>query len=321
MATDYPAPFIIPPRVSPHKQTFIILHGRGATGDKFGPVLLDTPIPHLPTSTAPSPEADDPSATTLASIFPHARFVFPSAARRRATVYRRAYTHQWFDNWKLDPPATDREDLQIPGLRETTTYLHGLLRDEIALVPGGAAKVVLGGLSQGCAAALTALLLWDSEGRGAPRVAAFGMCGWLPYARRMSEQVEMDMARDGVGGMDGDDDSFDPFQRDEPGGEATTSDEATEPFALAVGWLRDELGVVAKGTTSSPEETGLQTVPLCLGHGVLDDKVSVVLGQKASRCLTELGIRVRWNEYESLAHWYSGPMLRDIVDFLHAETG
>lgn len=146
---NYPEPLVIPPRSLPHEHTFILLHGRGSTGEQFGPALLATPIP-LPDATAASaalgdaPEADaphfTPATTTLDQAFPHARFVFPTAARRRATIYGRAKTHQWFDNWKLDPPATEREELQSPGLRETTTYIHDLIRAEIARVPGGVQK-------------------------------------------------------------------------------------------------------------------------------------------------------------------------------------
>lgn len=54
---------------------------------------------------------------------------------------------------------------------------------------------VLGGLSQGCAAALVATLLWEGGRLGA----LVGMCGWLPYAARMSEEVEDALASNGEG--------------------------------------------------------------------------------------------------------------------------
>lgn len=203
---DFPKPLIIEPLQLPHQQTFILLHGRGSSGHKFGPILLETsiapPEPLPPTNTRNHQVINRNTATlslqtnsdstspstgnlTLATAFPNARFVFPTAARRRATIYKRAYTHQWFDNWKLDPPATYREDLQIDGLRETVAYLHEVLREEINLVPGGARNIVFGGLSQGCAAALVSFLLWEGDKLGA----AVGMCGWLPFADRMLEQV------------------------------------------------------------------------------------------------------------------------------------
>ncbi|KAI1252046.1 hypothetical protein MGN70_006618 [Eutypa lata] len=302
MATDYPDPLIIPPLSQPHKQTFIILHGRGSSGEKFGPALLNTPI-----STSNSPPNTAP--TTLASAFPHARFVFPSAARRRAAIYRRAYTHQWFDNWKLDPPATEREELQEPGLRETTAYLHELLHREIEQVSGGARNVVLGGLSQGQAAALTALLLWEGDGLAA----AFGMCGWLPYTVRLTGQLELP---ENEAQLD-DEDSFDPFQRDDESDEAKGQDSISDPASRAVSWLRDEIQVYRQ---ENETRMNFQDTPLFLGHGTEDEKVNILLGRGASSCLRGLGMRVCWREYQGLQHWYSGDMLWDIVDFIRTEA-
>ena len=165
--STYPNPLIVPP-LKTHKETWIILHGRGSNAQKFGPELLATPIP---------------GHGTLAQELPHAKFIFPTASLRRATIYKRSLITQWFDNWSLQAP-TQREELQIEGLRETTAFIHGLLREEIASV--GAENVVLGGLSQGCAAALIATLLWD----GKPLAAVFGMCGWLPYRAHMQEIAE-----------------------------------------------------------------------------------------------------------------------------------
>ncbi|KAI3325028.1 alpha/beta-hydrolase [Xylariaceae sp. AK1471] len=397
MATDYPDPFIVPPRSLPHKHTFIILHGRGSSGEAFGSVLLEFPI-------VPPGVLAASSSPTLASLYPNARFVFPTAARRRATVYKRAYTHQWFDNWKLEPPATDREELQIPGLQETTSYLHRLVREEIALVPGGAANAILGGLSQGCAASLIALLLWEGDGLAA----AFGMCGWLPYAVRMGEEMQEDKPsqghrfgedvqteedggdssiqehelteREGIGhgkvpekgymfeegtrpdldseltlgstpdedpeydgnseesiedsesdvvsdsddeelALDDDALSFSPAQEDDfnPFESDTVPDHTSDPTERAIAWLREELQV--PNTSTADSSLRFHNIPLFLGHGVLDDRVSINLGRAASTRLARLGVNVSWNEYEGLGHWYSGPMLWDLVGFLREKTG
>lgn len=302
----YPEPLVIPPHSPPHKITFILLHGRGSSGEKFGPALLDTPI-RFSTS---GEQGATQSLQTLTSVFPHARFVFPTAARRRATLYGRAHTNQWFDSWKLDPPATAREELQAPGLCETTEYLHGLLRDEVAAVPGGAPNVVLGGLSQGCAASLISLLLWE----GPPVAAVFGMCGWLPFAARLFEQLE-DPDSGTAESSEWNDgwDPFDPFERDEdPGG--TDRDLP----AGAIRWLKEELRL--PGTAPPTMRGEFNRVPVFLGHGVEDPKVNVVLGREACTSLSYLGIDVHWKEYPSLGHWYSGDMLRDVVLFLQANT-
>ncbi|KAK3322758.1 Alpha/Beta hydrolase protein [Apodospora peruviana] len=318
MASDYPAPLVISPRQLPHKQTFIILHGRGSSAEKFGPTLADSQFQL--NSTTPSGESEETTTTTtLAATFPHARFVFPTAARRRATVYGRAYTHQWFDNWKLDPPVTAREELQAPGLRETVAYLHGLLRAETAQVPGGSRSVVLGGLSQGCAAALVTLLLWESE---PPLAAAFGMCGWLPYAARLSEQVSQGVAAANDDKRDDDGDAFDPFERSDGEDEGEC-----DPPTRAVSWLREEIQLERSSSTRSEEEQNdpklvFQRVPVFLGHGVEDDRVGVVLGRTASQCLRDLGCaEVELKEYSGLGHWYSAEMLRDLVSWMKAKTG
>lgn len=314
---DYPDPLVFEPLQLPHKQTFILLHGRGSWAEKFGPELLRTPIQNTCLSSSGgnknNPLIDWPltdpqahkAAMTLQTAFPNARFIFPTAARRRATIYKRAYTHQWFNNWKLDPPATEREELQIDGLAETTKYLHQLLRTEIAIVPGGAKNVVLGGLSQGCAASLIALLLWDGAALGA----CFGMCGWLPFAESLMGQIGNDRAdelhEDGELG-------FDPFVADVG---STTSEETTiAPAGRAVSWLREELGLLV--VTSPSTLLPIQETPIYLGHGDQDERVSISLGRRASECLSQLEGDVCWKEYNGLGHWYSSTMIRDLVNFL-----
>lgn len=315
---DYPDPLIFEPLQLPHRQTFILLHGRGSWAEKFGPELLKTAI-HTPETAIPNrsqdqtmadetthtPRAPKP-ALTLQTAFPHARFVFPTAARRRATIYKRAHTRQWFDNWELDPPATGREELQIGGLRETAAYLHRLLRAEIATVPGGAENVVLGGLSQGCAASLVALLLWEGEELGA----VVGMCGWLPFAGRLIAEVR--------GGEDERRDSeelgFDPFRVDEPADDQTEDGALGKPEQRAVSWLREQLNLPVSHGPSS--QLPVQRIPIFLGHGERDEKVSIELGRRASECLTKLGAGVCWREYDDLGHWYSSEMLEDLLYFL-----
>lgn len=242
---------------------------------------------------------------TLQTAFPHARFVFPTAARRRATIYKRSLTHQWFDNWKLDPPATEREELQIDGLCETTLFLHQVLRREIAIVPGGAKNVVLGGLSQGCAASLVALLLWEGKNLGA----VVGMCGWLPFAESlMAEILNDENAHD-----DNEELGFDPFAADACGNELEDSTAGT-PVQRAIGWLREQLGLPASKLSS--ETLPVQKIPIFIGHGVPDGRVSIELGRRAAECLGKLGEGVCWKEYENLGHWYSSEMLKDMSRFL-----
>ena len=292
----YPDPLIIPP-LEEHKATWIILHGRGSNAHKFGPELLAMKIPVY---------------GSLPQAFPHAKFIFPTASIRRATIYKRSPINQWFDNWSLQTP-TEREELQIDGLRETSAFIHDLLRKEIARV--GAKNVVIGGLSQGCAGSLISTLLWEGE----PLAAVFGMCGWLPFRQHMQ-----DIAK-GVGsGEDIECDTDDPFEQD---GEflscwstifltLASSDQRVDaaqlsPVKQAIRYLRDELEL-----PNLEESLAFQHTPVFLGHGTEDEKVPVELGREAASCFDALGGIVRWEEYEGLGHWYSADMLADVIKFV-----
>ncbi|KAL8796488.1 MAG: hypothetical protein Q9195_001162 [Heterodermia aff. obscurata] len=267
-----PNPLIVLP-LETHKETWIILHGRGSNAEKFGSELLATPIPEH---------------QTLPQAFPHAKFIFPTASLRRAIIYKRSLITQWFDNWSLQTP-TEREELQIDGLRETSAFIHAILREEIAVV--GAENVILGGLSQGCAAALIATLLWDGE----PLAAVFGMCGWLPYRGHMQEIAE----------------TTDKVIEDDPFAQCEIDEAQLSPVDQAIRYLRQELDLSEMGDCHP-----FQRIPIFLGHGVDDEKVPVGLGGEAAKCLRSLQGRVEFKTYEGLGHWYSEAMLRDISAFV-----
>lgn len=160
----YPEPLVIQPQL-PHRHTFIILHGRGSTAQKFAPPLLSAVIT---------------SGETLQTAFPHAKLICPTASRSRAVIYQRSYTHQWFDQWHLEE-YEKRQDLQREGLKRSVEFIHSLLKDEIEIVGGD--NVVLWGLSQGCTTSLASLLMWDSS----PLAAVVGMCGYLPFWMLLGE--------------------------------------------------------------------------------------------------------------------------------------
>ena len=277
-SSTYPDPLIIPPLAS-HKQTFIILHGRGSNAPTFGPPFLSTTISANPQH-------------TFQQAFPHAKFIFPTASLRRAKIYNRSIIHQWFDNWSLQTPD-ERSEIQIEGLRETSAFILGLLRREIEIV--GRENVVLGGLSQGCAAMLIALLTWDGE--EAPVSAAFGMCGWLPFRKQIEEAMGTDEE------SQDEEEHEDLFGKGEGGVSET-------PYSQAIGFLREELEMPCTLRTSFPR------IPLFLFHGREDEKVPIRLGNDAARCLKSMEADVTFCEYEGLAHWYSSDMLGGLVEFL-----
>ncbi|TVY75594.1 Acyl-protein thioesterase [Lachnellula suecica] len=285
----FPRPLVLYPAFE-HRQTFIILHGRGSTAAKFGPPLLET----ITTS-----------GETLQSAFPHAKIVFLTASRNRATIYKKSYTHQWFDHWHMEEP-TKRQDLMRDGLNKSCNYVHSILKQEIESV--GKKNVILWGLSQGCATSLASLLTWDGE----PFAAMVGMCGYLPFANHIE-----DIAR---GNSFEADDDEDPFGREEDDPFSHSDDEDDDIFggnssakdlpAEAVAFLRDEIDMEDKAGMK------FQEIPVFLGHGTEDDKVPIDIGREARTCLDLLGAEVQMVEYQGLGHWYSGEMLGDIFNFL-----
>ncbi|KAL9112238.1 MAG: hypothetical protein Q9227_003356 [Pyrenula ochraceoflavens] len=290
---------IIPPQ-SHHKQSIILLHGRGSTAQKFAPPLLKHPIP----SSTDSP-------LTLKSALPNAKFIFPTASLRRAVVYNRSLTHQWFDSWTLDRPE-HREDLQLRGLKETSLFIHGLLRSEIESV--GAENVAIISLSQGWAASLIALLTWQ----GAPIAGAAGMCGWLPFREALKWAIEDESPH--FTEVDDESDFFERPSRNQ--GSVVSSDcDRANKLAKASAWLRDELQIPAEPKKSMESNVPLQQTPVFMGHGAEDRKVPTELGRQAAALLTELNVDCRWKAYPGLGHWYSGEMLRDIVSFLKSLPG
>lgn len=193
--TIWPEPLVVQP-AGAHTHSIILLHGRGSNAERFGIELL---------------AARSSANKTLAEHFPSARFIFPTAKKRRSTVLKRVPINQWFDNFSLEDPS-QRQHLQYDGLKETSEFVTKLVVQEADVV--GLQRVIIGGLSQGCAAALHILL--NLEGQVA--MAGFvGMSGWLPF-REMLDPSVMEMedengGNDDIFGADDDDDAEELFEQ------------------------------------------------------------------------------------------------------------
>lgn len=157
MALEHPQPFIVPP-LGEHKQSIIVLHGRGDFGDAFGDLLLLTKLS---------------TGRTFREEMANAKFIFPSAPLYFMRPGINSY--EWFEIMSLIDP-NHKQEMQAEGLVMSSRIVHELIRKEVEAV--GVKNVILGGLSQGCATALISLALWTGE----PFGAAFGMSGWLPFS-------------------------------------------------------------------------------------------------------------------------------------------
>lgn len=75
--------------------------------------------------------------------------------------------------WEVKNPQ-QRKDIQVDGLRESIALILSVIRKEASIVPPE--RIILGGISQGCATAIHALLY------GGMRLGGFiGLSSWLPF--------------------------------------------------------------------------------------------------------------------------------------------
>lgn len=146
----------------------IWLHGLGASGDDFVPIV---------------PELELDALTDVAGAV---RFVFPHAPRRPVTINNGYVMPAWYDIFSLGGSRSEEDET---GLRESQALVEALIEREHGRgVPS--ARIVLAGFSQGCAMTLMTGL------RHPERLAGL-MClsGYLPLAPR-TEAERSDANRD-----------------------------------------------------------------------------------------------------------------------------
>ncbi|KAE9364610.1 hypothetical protein N431DRAFT_563885 [Stipitochalara longipes BDJ] len=147
----------IAPQGDIHSHTIILLHGRDSIASEFAEEFFES-------------QAGD--GRTLPQIFPTFKCVFLASKMRNSARFETELS-QWFDIWSIEEPS-DKKDFQIDGLRHSIGEILDIIRDEALLVPQS--RIILGGISQGCATAIHTLLY------GGKKLGGFvGFCSWLPF--------------------------------------------------------------------------------------------------------------------------------------------
>ena len=278
--------FIVEP-TSAHTHSVILLHGLSSNGEKFGTEFLETGA----TSTG----------KTLPQLLPGARWIFPTAKRRRSTAFGRSMLTQWYDVARLPDPEYRRET-QLGGLAESTLAVRELLSQELSKVPPE--NNIIGGLSQGCAMALIVLLGLEH------RLGGFvGMSGYLPFRSEIEDAVS---EKEGV-------DEDDPFAASEDDDDERNA-EPQSPEVKALSFVRDLVGL--EPVSHLTREATASLTPVFLGHGDSDEKRPVYQGEAAARALKAAGYGVQWKAYADLGHWYKIPdEIDDIIEFIRSKVG
>ncbi|KAK3051381.1 hypothetical protein LTR09_007404 [Extremus antarcticus] len=137
---------------STDSHTIIFLHGRGSTAEVFNSELF---------------ESQASTSRYLPQIFPHVKWVFPTADLIPSAHFSSAYS-QWFEMHSTEDPH-EREDEQ--DYEPAIWKLIAVIQQEAAIV--GHQNVVLAGISQGAAIGLRALLRYGRKLGG-----FIGLCTW-----------------------------------------------------------------------------------------------------------------------------------------------
>ena len=273
--SPYAAPFTIPP-ISAHTHTLILLHDRGASGQAYGLDLLS---------------ATDSSGRMLQTRFPGTKLVFPNANHQCVTSLGGSRMPQWFDNFSAQDPS-EREALQCKGLRESSHLIHDLVNEESIPLE----NVFLGGVSQGNAMALYALLTYRPESREGHLGGLVGTNGWLPLQKSLDGLITAyDYAK-----QNNDDDFENSF------------DVNMQISTL----LRNQIGLPP---VNAPPPN-YKAIPLHFGHGQADNEVSVHHAKQAAEKLRTLGLNLTLQTLNISDHaWRSGDEVDDIATFLSAQ--
>jgi predicted esterase len=269
-----------PPTLSIEVSLIFHPSGRGDSAQRFGAFFKLE-------ATSFGPDFSD--------LLPNAKLSFPAAKRLPmiCTQYK-SDANQWFDIESLGD-TTRNEAIQFSGLCDSAIHLKSLIENEIKLgIP--AEKIVLIGLSQGCAQILFTLLTLEpasTQGKPLPRLGAVvGMSGWLPLVKQINGLLDALTS------------------------ENETSDAHRTNVAMNV--LKHICVLTTLPPVSNPE---ILKTPVFIGHGTADEKVNVKHGELARDTLKRLGFDVEWFPYVDFGHWYKTPEeIDDIINFLRKKV-
>ncbi|KAL2006733.1 hypothetical protein VTN00DRAFT_9401 [Thermoascus crustaceus] len=309
-----------------HTSTVILLHGRGSNGPELASELA---------------ESRTSSGRTLFEHFPSCRWVFPSARPRWSEEFCEELG-EWFDPVLLEEEGRDqgseqgqgqdRDRARRAGLKESVEHVLRVVEDEARRLDcagdgdghgdGDGKKkrrIILGGLSQGMAVALVAMLQLccaqqepepEQKTKMRTRLGGFvGAMGWIPLAEKLQSLLDDGEQEKALGFFKSNFGISYPQHHQQQQQQQQQQETSRESKGKAP--LRE-----SENKDSSPFST-----PIFLSHGEDDKWVDVSLGKTAHNVLIRLGFQnVSWKSYtgaEGDGHWLKEPeQLDDIVKFL-----
>ena len=146
---------VVEPEGTPDS-TIILMHGLGADGHDFEPLIDELQLPESPAI----------------------RWVFPRAPVRPVTINGGQKMRAWFDVMEIDESAPE----DVAGIRASAESVGALIRAEreMCIRPE---RILLAGFSQGGAMALFTGLRWPERLAG-----VLAMSSWLPAASSLAAE-------------------------------------------------------------------------------------------------------------------------------------
>jgi predicted esterase len=281
---QYPPPCVIQPTAR-HTHTAILLHGLGSNGRDLGSFLLRGGSTHK----------DSPGSQQLNARYPSMKWVFPTASCRPSSRLDGVGLVSWFDLFSIQD-LSYKEETQAEGLAQSSHYLRDILEDESRAFKGSGLRddeirkrIVLGGLSQGCAMSLMALVSLD-HGLGG----WVGMSGFFPAKGLFEKTFGSEDRADGT--------------TQNPDDQLTSE----IPALRALNTFRQD---VLKVSALEPQQfSEIISTPCFYGHGSSDDRISCQDGDILVELLRELDMDVEHRVYQGLGHWIRKP--EEVDDFI-----
>jgi predicted esterase len=283
MVNLFPPRHVYFPATPEHNFTVILLHDRGSNGPDLAFELATS------YSTA---------GQTIFEHFPSTRWVFPSA---RARYYYWTQEQQsrgddnlpeWFGLVSADDPEPDR---QVPGLQESVSYILRIIDEEIRRLDGNAGRIFIGGVGQGMAVGLVALICSQQK------LGAFvGATGWIPFAETLNaffERGETDQAggllRTIIFGAAG------QQQQQQQQQAPLQSLSALPPAQPSQSTSASLVDVFPRKAIAGPSD--IKETPVFLSHDEDNSSIDIRLGKTACYILQRLGFRnLSWKTYNRI---------------------
>ncbi|KAL1985855.1 hypothetical protein VTN96DRAFT_7347 [Rasamsonia emersonii] len=298
----FPPRHVYFPSTPKHTSTVILLHARGSNG------------PDLAFELATSYSS---AGKTIFDHFPSTRWVFPSA-RARHYYWSQEQQFRGEDNlpeW-FELESADYPHQPIPGLQDSVSYILRIVDEEVRRLEGNADRVFIGGVGQGMAVGLVALICAQRKLGG-----FVGAKGWIPFAGTLSsllEKGEMDQAGVVLKTI-----TFGQQQQQQqqaPGQQLSILPLPSQPQPQPP----PSLDVYSGKAISGPLH--VKETPVFLSHDEDNRLVDIGLGKTAHDTLQRLGFsELSWKTYPGGIHdshghrrqWLKEPkQLDDIVQFL-----